>query len=98
MSLTTHLTPQLAEGCALSRADVAVAVAALMDPSVADEAKAKFLTALAHKGETAEEIAAFALELRARAIDPQIDPGKLGGRVLDIVGTGADGANTFNIS
>ncbi len=71
---------------------------ALLDQSVADEAKAGFLTALARKGETAEEIAAFALELRARAIDPQIDASKFGGRVLDIVGTGADMANTFNIS
>jgi anthranilate phosphoribosyltransferase len=89
-----QLTPTLADGCSLSRAQVAAAVPALLDPAVADEAKAGFLTALARKGETAEEIAAFALELRSRAVDP----GPLPGPLLDIVGTGADGANTFNIS
>src|SRR5439155_7837848 len=61
-------------------------------------AKAEFLAALAGKGETAGEIAAFALELRARAVDPQIDPEQFGGVVLDVVGTGADLAHTFNIS
>jgi anthranilate phosphoribosyltransferase len=94
VNLLKQLTPQLAAGRALSRPDVTAAVAELLDPGVAEDAKAGFLTALAGKGETAEEIAAFALELRARAVDPgiQVD------RLLDIVGTGADGANTFNIS
>jgi anthranilate phosphoribosyltransferase len=85
---------QLANGQPLSRADIAGAVIELLDPTVAGDAKADFLTALARKGETAEEIAAFALELRARAVDPGLPAGQL----LDIVGTGADGANTFNIS
>ena len=85
---------QLTQGRDLSRAEIAGAVKDLLDPTVADAAKADFLTALARKGETAEEIAAFALELRARAVDPGIRADRL----LDIVGTGADGANTFNIS
>ena len=82
----------------LAREDVAEAIRALLDDAVSDEAKAEFLTALARKGETAEEIAAFATELRARAVDPQIDPDRFGGVVLDVVGTGADLSNTFNIS
>ena len=94
MSLAHDLTPQLAAGRALSRADVAGAVAALLDPAVFDDEKAAFLAALAQRGETADEIAAFALELHARAVDPSIQADRL----LDIVGTGADGANTFNIS
>jgi len=94
MSLNTDLTPQLAKGRALSSGDVAKAVVALLDPVEADDAKADFLTALARKGETAEEIAAFALELIARAVDPGLQAHPL----LDIVGTGADGAHTFNIS
>jgi len=94
MNLLQQLTPHLAAGRALSRPDVAAVVAELLDPGVAEDAKAGFLVALAGKGETAEEIAAFALELRARAIDPGIRADRL----LDIVGTGADGANTFNIS
>lgn len=82
----------------LSRAEIAAAVEMLLDAAVADDAKAEFLTALARKGETAEEIAGFAEELRARAVDPQIDPARFGGVVLDVVGTGADMAHTFNIS
>ncbi len=82
----------------LSRAEVKAAVEMLLDATVADEAKADFLTALAQKGETAAEIAGFAEELRARAIDPRIDPARFGGVVLDVVGTGADMAHTFNIS
>ena len=66
--------------------------------AVADETKADFLTALARKGETAEEIAAFAQELRARAIDAGIVADRFGGIVLDVCGTGADMAHTFNIS
>jgi anthranilate phosphoribosyltransferase len=85
---------QLSHRQSLSRGEVAAAVDELLDASVADDAKAEFLTALARKGETAEEIAAFASELSARAVDPGIR----GNRILDIVGTGADGAHTFNIS
>ena len=71
---------------------------ALLDETVSEDTKAEFLTALARKGETAEEIAAFAFELRARAVDPQIDSAKFGGVVLDVVGTGADMSHTFNVS
>ena len=88
-----ELTAKLKTGAALSRNDVASAVTALLDDGIGDDAKAEFLTALAQKGETPEEIAAFALELRARAVDPQIS-----GDLLDVVGTGADMAHTFNIS
>lgn len=98
MSLLTELTTRLNTGSNLPDADVAKAVAALLDSGVSDGSKADFLTALAQKGETAEEIAAFAVELRGRAVDPQIDPAKFGGVLLDVVGTGADMAHTFNIS
>ncbi|ONI45984.1 anthranilate phosphoribosyltransferase [Candidatus Epulonipiscioides gigas] len=52
-----------------------------------------FLRALRKKGETPEEITAFVNVLRDKAIkvSTNID-------VIDIVGTGGDGANTFNIS
>jgi len=88
-----ELINRLRDGGSLSRKDIAAAVAALLDDGTGEDAKADFLTALAQKGETAEEIAAFALELRARAVDPQIS-----GDLLDVVGTGADMAHTFNIS
>jgi anthranilate phosphoribosyltransferase len=98
MATLNILTPSIGAGRALSRAEVADAVQSLLDEGTAEEAKAEFLTALARRGETAEEIAAFALELRGRAVDPQIDPARSGGVVMDVVGTGADMAQTFNIS
>jgi anthranilate phosphoribosyltransferase len=98
MTALGTLTGKLASRADLSRNEVAEGMRALLDEAVTEGSKAEFLTALARKGETAEEIAAFATELRARAVDPQIDPAKFGGVVLDVVGTGADMAHTFNIS
>lgn len=98
MATLDKLTEKATSGAELSREDVAEAMRALLDVAIAEGEKADFLTALARKGETAGEIAAFALELRARAVDPKIDPAQFGGVVLDVVGTGADMAQTFNIS
>jgi anthranilate phosphoribosyltransferase len=98
MATLDKLSGKATAGAELSREDVSRAMLALLDDVVGEDAKADFLTALARRGETAGEIAAFALELRARAVDPKIDPEKFGGVVLDVVGTGADMANTFNIS
>jgi anthranilate phosphoribosyltransferase len=98
MAALEELPRKLAAGGDLFRDESLRAVAALLDEAVDGETKARFLTALARKGETAEEIAAFAVELRARAVNPQIDPSKFGGVVLDVVGTGGDMAHTFNIS
>jgi anthranilate phosphoribosyltransferase len=98
MTVLAEITRKLAARADLTQAEAAAAVVALLDGTVADDPKAEFLAALAQKGETAEEIAAFAQELRARAVDPQIDPAPFAGIVLDIVGTGADMAHTFNIS
>lgn len=92
------LIAKLQAGEALAAVEVTTAVAALLDEAIGDETKADFLAALARKGETADEIAGFARELRARAVDPQIDPAQFGGVVLDVVGTGADLAHTFNVS
>ena len=82
----------------LEPAQVAEAVAQLVSPQVAEEDKADFLRALREKGETAEEIAAFARALLARAVDPQLDPARLRGPMLDVCGTGGDRMELFNIS
>jgi len=63
-----------------------------------DEVKAELLRALRDKGETAEEIAAFARALLARAVDPGLDLGGLPGPVIDVCGTGGDRMELFNIS
>ena len=52
-----------------------------------------YLTALALKGETIEEITASAAGMRAHCIKLLHDMD-----VLEIVGTGGDGSNSFNIS
>jgi anthranilate phosphoribosyltransferase len=93
------LTLQVATGGSLDPAQVRAAVVQLTDEQVSIETKAAFLTALARKGETPEEIAAFARELRERAVMPPIDPTWRGAReILDVVGTGGDRLSTFNIS
>ena len=52
-----------------------------------------FLTALSLKGESTEEIAGMATVMREFALRVNVD-----GMVVDSVGTGGDGLNTFNIS
>ena len=54
-----------------------------------------FLAALRMKGETPEEIAAFARVMRAHAV--RVNP-HVAGTLVDTCGTGGDGAQTFNIS
>lgn len=65
----------------------------IMTGEATDAQKASFLTALAARGETVEEIAAAAKVMRAHCEAFHNDRD-----VLEIVGTGGDGANTFNIS
>ena len=89
---------QLAAGVPLADDQIAQAVAQLLDPAVADTAKADFLCALARKGETAPEITTFARELRAKSITPPLDAATRAREILDVCGTGGDRLNTFNIS
>lgn len=65
----------------------------IMTNQATDAQKASFLTALAMKGETIEEITAAARVMRAHCERFLNDMD-----VLEIVGTGGDGSNTFNIS
>ncbi len=93
------LTDQLAAAQPLAPEQVRQAVNCLMDESGPAPAKADFLVALARKGETPAEIAAFAAALRERSVPAPIDPGWRESReILDIVGTGGDRHGTFNIS
>jgi anthranilate phosphoribosyltransferase len=92
------LTKQLAEGLALTDEQVSDAVGELTGEKETAEVKADFLTALARKGETTEEITAFARALRAMAVVPPLDAATQSGQILDVCGTGGDRLNTFNIS
>lgn len=96
--MLTGLTKQLQKTIPLSDENVAAAVLSLVDESVPVVEKAEFLTALARKGESIQEIAAFARELRERAVQPPIDPVTRQQDIVDVCGTGGDRLNTFNIS
>ena len=75
-----------------------MAVGQLVDENISATLKAEFLTALARKGETIEDIAGFARELRDRSIAPTLDPQTRAREILDVCGTGGDRLGTFNIS
>ncbi|MCM1044196.1 MAG: bifunctional anthranilate synthase component II/anthranilate phosphoribosyltransferase [Candidatus Gastranaerophilales bacterium] len=65
----------------------------IMSGKASDVQKSAYLTALSMKGETIEEITGSAEEMRSHGLklDTDLD-------VLEIVGTGGDGSNSFNIS
>jgi anthranilate phosphoribosyltransferase len=82
----------------LDEPQVRHSVELLINEKIADEQKVKFLTALAKKGETIDEIAAFARALGDTAIKPPLDSETRAREILDVVGTGGDRLGTFNIS
>ena len=61
------LTKHLSNGESLTTEQVSDAIRSLTNETITPEAKADFLTALAIKGESTEEIAAFANELLTKA-------------------------------
>ena len=65
----------------------------IMDGAATPVQMSSYLTALSMKGETIDEITASAAGMRAHCIKLLHDMD-----VLEIVGTGGDGANSFNIS
>jgi anthranilate phosphoribosyltransferase len=91
------LRPAIAKVAAhhtLGEAEAHEAMGIIMDGEATPAQIASFITALAMRGETVEEITGFARAIRehAVAIAPQAD------HLVDIVGTGGDRLNTFNIS
>ncbi len=65
----------------------------IMSGEASDVQKSAYLTALSMKGETIEEITGSAEAMRDHAL-----PVEHGMEVMEIVGTGGDGSNSFNIS
>ena len=78
----------------LSADDAARAIGAIMDETISPVRTSALLAALAAKGETAEEVVGAARAMRERSV--RVEHGLP--LVLDIVGTGGDGAHTINIS
>ena len=96
--MLAKLTQQLGAAQSLSDGEARYAVEQLTDEKVPAAVKADFLTALAKKGETTGEIAAFARALRDKSIQPPLDAETRAREILDVVGTGGDRLSTFNIS
>ena len=77
----------------LSMDDAASVMRQIMLGEVTQSQLGSFLTALRLKGESTEEIAGMAAVMREFALPVNVD-----GMLVDSVGTGGDGLNTFNIS
>jgi anthranilate phosphoribosyltransferase len=93
------LAQQLTAAHPLTDEQAREAVEQLADEKVSAIVKADLLTALAQKGETPDEIGAFARALRDKSITPPLDSAWRDTReILDVVGTGGDRLGTFNIS
>ncbi|NCG08912.1 MAG: anthranilate phosphoribosyltransferase [Verrucomicrobia bacterium] len=96
MATLEELKQRITDGEDLDREAATQAAQALADEGVEDSAKAAFLVALAEKGETATEVAAFAATFRKLAVDPEV--GEWAATAMDVCGTGGDNSGTFNIS
>ena len=83
----------VASGRSLSREDASTVMREIMEGQATPGQLGALFTALNIKGETVEEIAGFATVMREMSLKVNV-PGKL----VDSVGTGGDGRNTFNIS
>jgi anthranilate phosphoribosyltransferase len=88
-----QILARLAAGETLSEADSAAAFDVMMSGDATPSQMGAFLMALRLRGETVEEITGAARTMRAKALPIVAPPG-----AIDTVGTGGDGAGTFNIS
>ena len=94
------ITPQAAlqrciEHCELSHEEMAAMMRLIMSGEMSPELVAGLLVALRTKKETVGEIAAAAQVMREFATTVHVDDRS---HLVDVVGTGGDGAQTFNIS
>lgn len=84
-------------GESLSESEMIATMDEVMTGQASPAQIASFITALRMKGESVDEIVGAVRVMRDKAT--AIDGGvKDGGTLMDIVGTGGDGADTFNVS
>jgi anthranilate phosphoribosyltransferase len=88
------LLRRLITGGHLSQTESAELIGAIMDGIFTPAQGAGLLVALAAKGEHVDEITGAARAMRERSV--RVDHGL--SDVIDVVGTGGDGANTINVS
>lgn len=95
VSSIAPLLNEIFDGKTLGRADARAVVGKLMDGKLSQVQAAALLAALRMRGETVDEIIGFAEAMRERAVNVPLD---VNGPLVDIVGTGGTGINTFNVS
>jgi len=93
MTMIKELLGKVTAGENLTYDEARTAIDEIMSGEVPQSVIGAFLTALAIKGETEDEIAGAADGMRSKAT-----PFELGCHALDVVGTGGDKSNSFNIS
>ena len=84
---------EVVSGRSLDMADASAVMREIMQGQATPAQLGSFLTALRLKGETTRELAGMASVMREFALRVEVD-----GPLVDTVGTGGDGSNTFNIS
>lgn len=90
-----ELLPVLGRGTGLEHHQIRGAMAEMLSGAVPDSEAAEFLSGLAERGETDEELLGMLetmMEFATRVHDVDLD------RAIDMCGTGGDGLGTFNIS
>ena len=93
MNFQTALN-EIISGADLSDEVMRAVMRELMSGKLSDAQIGGLLVALRMKGETIEELSAAAAVMRDFAVRVHVD----GPHLVDVVGTGGDGAHTFNIS
>lgn len=91
----TTIMDKLAEGENLTVTEAKMAFSRLMDGKMSSAQAGAFLLGLRAKGETPDEMAEAVNAILDRAVPVQVPPFS---PVLDVVGTGGDGRNSFNCS
>lgn len=84
---------KVAVGLSLATEEATAVAQEIMTGEATPAQTAGFLVALRMKGESVEEITSMAKVMREKALHVPTN-----GAMLDVVGTGGDGSNTFNIS
>ena len=87
---------KLNQGIDLSSTEAENVARAMVDSATTEADKMQILTGLAEKGESVEEVCAFARIFREMALEPCLEEYAAG--AIDIVGTGGDKSCSFNIS
>jgi len=93
MDIRTALA-RISESADLSTEEMRAVMRQIMSGEATDAQIGAFLMGMRLKGETLDEITGAVMAMRELSLGVQVE----GENVLDIVGTGGDGANLFNIS